>query len=118
MVTKEKFDDESLLRVAKSYYKAGCYNDNAVKVLNQAGSILSTIERNILVQYVDKYHEAMLKNARTGMSMKHMRDALLKKAGREDLCNSSGHYDTGTISSRQLRAIYNHVMGIEELKED
>lgn len=120
-MTREQFDDNALISVATKYYKAGCYDENVVRVLNQASDKLDTIERNILLRYVQRYQDVMFNNIRTGMSMRQMRDALLKKCGREDLIptnNSSYYGQPGNVSAAQLRAIYNHVMGIEELKED
>lgn len=117
-MTKEKFDDDTLRNLASNYYRAGCYDDSVVRILNGSTGELNVQERNILVQFVDKYHVSLMQKARTGMSMKQMRNALLTKADRVDLI-PTGNYDyVGNINSAQLRAIYSHVMGIEQLKEE
>ena len=76
-MVQEKFDDETLVDVAERYYKAGCYDNNALKVLSKAGKTLSTIERNILLRYIDNFQVAML--SKSSLSMRQMRDGLLKK---------------------------------------
>ena len=114
-MSKEKFDDETLINVAKKYYHAGCYDNEAVKVINEASDILSTAQRNVLVKYVNRYHDTIFKNLRSGLSMRQMRDGLLKKAGAESLIDN-GY--AANVSATQLRAIYNYVMGIDQLKED
>lgn len=116
----EQFDDKTLMEVATRYYKAGCYDEVAYKILDGKKSKLSNIERNLLIRYVKNFNNLMFDKASNGMSMRQMRDGLLEKCGRPDLIpeDRGSYQNVGNINAAQLKAIYFYVMGLGELEDE
>ena len=108
----EKFDDYALLALTKRYTKAGFYDPEAYDIINTGKETLSTKERNTLMRCITEFQDQVFStNGVRPMSMRYMKNQIMKHIGRPDLVDNSS-YSTGAMSKADVTVLYRYILSL------